>query len=197
MIPARTITVIAVLCSLVLPVTVSARAPQDSLADWIAQVAARNAIAHDVAAYKFPAGRPIEDPRREAAVLADKRARALQMGLDPDSVVATYRQLIEANKLLQHIDLHRFLLGTQVPPAPPLEVIRDRIDVLDARLLAQWASLDDVRAAPDCPRRLAQAIARQAAEAAKNEQDSRNALVLATVGFCADEARARSAPTGG
>lgn len=149
--PARTPLVIAVLCSLLLSARVSALAPLDSLGVWVQRVAARNAIAHDVAAYKFVAGRPIEDPQREAAVLAGKRDRAVQLGLDPDAVEAAYRQLIEANKLLQHVDIQQFLLGRTPSPPPSLDAIRERIDTLDERLLSHWAQLDDVRAARTAP----------------------------------------------
>jgi len=182
--PTRPALVIAVLCSLMLPARVAALAPLDSLGVWVQRVAARNAMAHDVAAYKFVAGRPIEDPQREAAVLAEKRDRAVQRGVDPDAVVHTYRQLIEANKLLQHADFQRFLLGRTPSPPPSLDAIRERIDTLDERLLSQWAQLDDVRAAPDCPRQLARAIARQGTPGALLDDATRIALVRATLGFC-------------
>lgn len=182
--PARPALVIAVLCSLMLPARVAALAPLDSLGVWVQRVAARNAMAHDVAAYKFVAGRPIEDPQREAAVLAETRDRAVQRGVDPDAVVHTYRQLIEANKLLQHADFQRFLLGRTPSPPPSLDAIRERIDTLDERLLSQWAQLDDVRAAPDCPRQLARAIARQGTPGAPLDDATRIALVRATLGFC-------------
>jgi chorismate mutase len=182
--PARPALVIAVLCSLLLPARVAALAPLDSLGVWVQRVAARNAMAHDVAAYKFVAGRPIEDPQREAAVLAEKRDQAVQRGVDPDAVVHTYRQLIEANKLLQHADFQRFLLGRTPSPPPSLDAIRERIDTLDERLLSQWAQLDDVRAAPDCPRQLARAIARQGTPGAPLDDATRIALVRATLGFC-------------
>lgn len=182
--PARTSLVIAVLCSLLLSARVSALAPLDSLGAWVQRVAARNAMAHDVAAYKFVAGRPIEDPQREAVVLAGKRERAVQLGLDPDAVEAAYRQLIEANKLLQHVDIQHFLLGRTPSPPPSLDAIRERIDTLDERLLSHWAQLDDVRAAPDCPRQLARAIARQGMPGAPLDDATRIALVRATLGFC-------------
>jgi|EndMetStandDraft_8_1072994.scaffolds.fasta_scaffold103794_3 chorismate mutase len=182
--PTRPALVIAVLCSLMLPARVAALAPLDSLGVWVQRVAARNAMAHDVAAYKFVAGRPIEDPQREAAVLAEKRDRAVQRGVDPDAAVHTYRQLIEANKLLQHADFQRFLLGRTPSPPPSLDAIRERIDTLDERLLSQWAQLDDVRAAPDCPRQLARAIARQGTPGAPLDDATRIALVRATLGFC-------------
>lgn len=185
MIPARTITVVALACSVLLSSGASALAPRDSLGHWVDLVAARNAIAHDVVAYKFPVGRPIEDPVREVAVLEDKRARAVQMGLDPEQVVAAYRQLIEANKLLQHVDVQRFLTGTPAPSSPPLEAIRERIDEVDARLLSQWSGLRAVRSAEDCSQRLAQAIALQGLPWKTVDEPSRIALVRATVGFCA------------
>ena len=182
--PARALFVIAFICSLMLPARVSALAPLDSLGVWVRLVAARNTTAHDVAAYKFVAGRPIEDPQREAAVLAEKRDRAVQRGLDPDAVVHTYRQLIEANKLLQHADFQRFLLGRTPSPPPSLDAIRERIDTLDAHLLSRWAQLDDVRAAPDCPRQLARAIALQGTQTSPLDEAARIALVRATLGFC-------------
>lgn len=149
---------------------------------WVGWVAERNAIAHDVAASKYPAARPIEDPQREAEVLDDKRRRALRMGLDPEPVVAAYRQFIEANKLLQYVDVQRYRLGTTPPPAPPLGDIRRRIDGVDQALLGQWSALDAVRADPHCEPMLAQAIA-QVGGAGTTAPGI--ALVRALVGFCA------------
>lgn len=129
---------------------------------WVGWVAERNAIAHDVAASKYPAARPIEDLQREAEVLDDKRRRALRMGLDPEPVVAAYRQFIEANKLLQYVDVQRYRLGTTPPPAPPLEDIRRGSMAWTRRCWgngAHWTRSVPIRTASRCSPRPSRRLA--------------------------------------
>lgn len=186
---------------LALPCAASATTPaaaDPAVAAWVGTVAERNATAADVAAYKFTGQRPIEDPVREAQILLRKRDQALAAGLDPEDVETTYRQLMEANKLLQHVAFQRYRLGGRPGPAPPLEQTRQRIDALDERLFVAWPSVEAARQAADCPATLARAIqARQTpgegAQATPSVQTV--ARVRALITFCrpAPPARASSA----
>jgi len=185
-----------VLCLLMAsPCAASSAPPAAATAIWVDAVAERNATARDVAAYKFIAQRPIEDPVREAQILQRKREQAAAAGLDPDDVEATYLQLMEANKLLQHVAFHRYRLGAAIEPAPPLEETRQRIDAVDERLFAAWPSVEAARQAVECPDTLAQAIeARQTpgagGEAAPSVQTV--ALVRALITFCRPTPPARA-----
>lgn len=148
---------------------------------WVQAVAERNATARDVAAHKFTVDRPIEDPVREAAILVRKREQAVAAGLDPDDVVQVYRQLMEANKLLQHVAFHGYHLGERPHPAPPLDVTRQRIDAIDERLFTAWPRVAAARQAAACPQVLARAV-RDAGDAPT--APSSPALIRALVGFC-------------
>lgn len=158
----------------------SAQTARDTpLQDFVRTVTQRNALAHDVAAFKFPQGRPIEDPVREAEVLAAKRAAALAQGLDADAVVDFYRQAIEANKLIQHVDVHRFVLGDTPPPAPPLDQLRHQIDAVDAQLLARWPAVESHRDGGACRGAVARSMAAEALPPLDHV-----ALVRAMISFC-------------
>lgn len=176
----RTHVLVGTAC-LLLSASAFARAPDLALQSWVARVAERNDIAHAVAASKFAVQRPIEDSAREDQVLEDKRRQAEALGLDPDDVAGAYRQFIEANKLAQHVDFQHYLLGAPLPPAPPLDEIRQRIDTVDHRLLEQWQQVAWVRTHPRCAHLLATAI-REAT--LSGDAEARVVLVRALVGFC-------------
>lgn len=192
--PANPLPTFLALCVL-LPGAVQA-APID---DFVALVARRNAIAQDVAAFKYPAGRPVDDPAREAQVLQDKHARAVDLGLDPDRVVHFYRQAMDANKLIQYVAFHRYAAGQVPPRAPPLDALRRAIDRVDTQLLALWPRLEPVRGTATCGARLADAVDQSTPSVLQH-----TALVRALVGFCsldgsgeADAQRAGASPRGG
>ncbi|MFK3846886.1 MULTISPECIES: gamma subclass chorismate mutase AroQ [Stenotrophomonas] len=169
----------AVLLATLLPAAVQAT-PMDR---FVAVAAERNAIAHQVAAFKYPAARPVEDPVREAQVLQDKRVRATQLGLDAEAVVHFYRQLIEANKLIQHVAFHRYAAGEVPAPAPSLEELRGMIDVADEKLLALWPGIAPQRGRPGCTKTVAEAVDHRMQEAVGHV-----ALVRAMIDLCRPEA---------
>ncbi|MEG2805277.1 gamma subclass chorismate mutase AroQ [Stenotrophomonas sp.] len=152
-------------------------------------VTARNAIAHAVAASKYPQNRAVEDPAREQVVLEDTRRKAEARGLEADAVVQFQVQLIQANKLVQHMDYQQFRAGRLPPPAPALPGIRARIDQADQRILATWAQVVPLRTDPACPAWVAGGIAQQQAAASLPEVEVM-ALVRAMVGFCQPDAAA-------
>lgn len=77
------------------------RTDTDHLLDLIAR---RLALAPAVARAKAARGMPIEDPAREAKVLAGVRARARAAGLDPATVESLFRLQIEFSRRVQQSD---------------------------------------------------------------------------------------------
>lgn len=147
------------------------------IADLVLAVETRNTIGHEVAASKFPTRRPVEDRVREAQVIADKRAQAEIRGLDPDAIAFFYRQLIEANKLVQYVDATAFELTNDSPQAPPLDQLRAKIDAADQVLLGLWPQVEPLRSRPECALNVARSIMSRPAQV-------QTALIRALVGFC-------------
>ena len=75
--------------------------PRDDLDHLLDLLARRLAVMPYVAAWKVEHGEPIEDPPREAAVIAAAQEAARSHGLDPDSVAALFRAQIELAKAVQ------------------------------------------------------------------------------------------------
>jgi cyclohexadienyl dehydratase len=113
------------------------RGDVDHLLDLLAR---RLAYAPSVAAWKRARGLPIEDPAREAALLAAVRAEARSAGLEPEATAALFALQMELGKRLQRA------AGDAPPEGPPLDLgaqIRPALEALGARIVAAAA-----RAAP-------------------------------------------------
>ncbi|SMQ14668.1 chorismate mutase [Streptomyces sp. Ag82_O1-12] len=126
-----------------------------SVTDLFAQ---RLLLADKVAAAKYGTDTPIDDPAREAQILADVRSRAAGLGLDPDAVAAVFRDQIEANKLVQrglhaHWDANPGERPTERPDLA--KEVRPALDRITTGLLAALAETDRDRAVPSCGPRLA------------------------------------------
>ena len=96
-------------------------------------------VMHDVARWKWTAKSPVEDPKREAVLLDDVADRGKALGLEPADTRAFFRAQIEAAKVVQRADLHRWEAEHRGPDgeAPDLaKVLRPRIDGLNRDLLA-------------------------------------------------------------
>jgi len=169
----------------------AAPSPVAPLSQLVALVAQRNAIAHDVAANKYPRDVAVVDAAREQIVLQRKREQAIGRGLDPEAVVGFYMQLIEANKLVQHADFYRYRLGRVPPPAPTLDQIRQRIDHVDAQLLDLWPHLQGARADLHCTARTADTTRHWLRRHPGTTQAERLALVRSLVGFCVHDGKAQ------
>ncbi|MFD7246577.1 chorismate mutase [Streptomyces massasporeus] len=126
-----------------------------SVTDLFAQ---RLLLADRVAAAKYGTDTPIDDPAREAQILADVRSRAAGLGLDPDAVAAVFRDQIEANKLVQR-GLHARWdanPGERPTERPDLaKEVRPALDRITTELLAALAETERARAVPSCGPRLA------------------------------------------
>ena len=99
-------------------------------------------VMHDVARWKWNARRPIADPEREQALLADLERRGAEHGLAPDDVRRFMRAQIEAGKLVQQADWRRWEAehSEAFADAPDLQTeLRPKIDRLSEQLLAAHA----------------------------------------------------------
>ncbi|MFD7307798.1 gamma subclass chorismate mutase AroQ [Promicromonospora sp. NPDC059942] len=106
----------------------------ETLTDLVVE---RLLLADGVAVSKFLTGSPVDDPAREERVLEDVRNRAGTVGLDPDAAVAFFRDQFDASKVVQAGLFARWAADPDGVPTtrPDLDRIRDRIDLLTARLL--------------------------------------------------------------
>ncbi|WP_371656742.1 MULTISPECIES: gamma subclass chorismate mutase AroQ [unclassified Streptomyces] len=119
--------------------------------------AERLLIADKVAAAKYGNDRPIDAPARERKILGDVAARAVGLGLDPDTVVAIFRDQIEANKLVQRglytrWDAHPEERPTQRPDLD--KEVRPALDLITTQLLSTLVATEGVRTSPSCEPRL-------------------------------------------
>lgn len=114
-------------------------------------------IADKVAAAKYGTDRPIDDPTREQRILDDVATLAIGPGLDPDAVVAVFRDQIEANKLVQRglyarWDAHPEERPTQRPDLD--KEVRPALDRITTQLLNTLVKTEGVRSSPSCEPRL-------------------------------------------
>lgn len=141
-----------------------AHARTGGIADLADAAAERITVSRDVAAAKWAAGTPIDDPEREAQVLRDTTAQATAAGVPADTARAVVGDQIEASKILQR-GLHaRWAAHPDLRPrhAPDLAEVRPRLDAATRRLITALAASADERTSPACTR----TTARQARAAA-------------------------------
>jgi len=138
-----------------------ADAGDTALTNLISLVSQRLALAEPVAHWKWVNHRPITDPKREQALLADVDQRARRADVDPSFAHAFFADQIEANTEVQKALFDSW--RTSQPPAEPppdlSSVIRPKLDRLTPQLIAGLARVQPLRTAPDCPIRVAQNIA--------------------------------------
>jgi chorismate mutase len=138
---------------------VPATSRHESLEPLVRVAADRMLVADKVAAAKYGTALPIEDPVREQQVLDSMVSQAPGLGLDPDAVRQTFKDQIEASKLVQRQWYALWDSGVLAPPAqrPNLAELRPVIDRLNALLLTALANTRAVRAGPRCWEGLARA----------------------------------------
>jgi len=74
-----------------------------------------------VAAYKWHRDQPVQDPEREALVIAEARREALRYGLVPDSIERLFQAQMESARTVQAWWLDEWRAGrSEPPPAPDL-----------------------------------------------------------------------------
>jgi chorismate mutase len=115
----------------------------------------RLALMHEVARWKWNAGQPIADLKREREVLRSAVERGRVKELDPDLVRSFFAAQLEAARLVQQSDFERWNAIKQEPFADTttLAVLRQRIDEVNRELIDALAEI--------CPR-LAERIVQQA-----------------------------------
>jgi chorismate mutase len=139
-----------------------ARADSDdtSLTNLISLVSQRLALAEPVAQWKWINHRPITDEPREAALLADVAKRAQAAGVDPEFAREFFQDQIDASKDVQNALFEQWRkLRAPEGPAPDLATrTRPQLDRLTQSMIAALARVQALRAAPDCPTRVAQGV---------------------------------------
>ncbi|WP_144138417.1 chorismate mutase [Paraburkholderia sp. BCC1884] len=132
-----------------------------ALTNLIGLASQRLALAEPVARWKWANHQAITDTPRENALLADVGKRAAAANVDPAFARAFFQDQIDASKDVQNAlfaDWH----ATQPPqgPAPDLAgSTRPQLDRLTKSLMAGLAQVQPLRSAPDCPSRVARALA--------------------------------------
>jgi chorismate mutase-like protein len=115
-------------------------APRRDLADLdrlLRLMEQRLALMHEVARWKWDAGKPVTDPERERELLQSVVERGRGKGLDPDLVRPFFAAQMEAARLVQQADFDRWKAKEQKPFADTksLAVLRQRIDQLNRELI--------------------------------------------------------------
>ena len=114
------------------------------LTDLVVQ---RLLVGDQVAASKFDTDKPIDDPVREQQELADVRARAAALGIDPDRTAGFFQDQITASKIVQRGLFDRWTAHPAEAPTtrPDLNAIREELDRLTTALLGQLVATSAVR----------------------------------------------------
>lgn len=143
------------------PVPALADGDDTALTNLIALASQRLALAEPVARWKWANHQDITDTPRENALLADVEKRAAAGNVDPAFARAFFQDQIDASKDVQNA-LFATWRSTQAPQgsAPDLATsTRPQLDRLTQSLVAGLARVQPLRAAPDCPSRVAQSLA--------------------------------------
>ncbi|ROM77496.1 chorismate mutase [Pseudomonas brassicacearum] len=154
----------------------------DALTPLLNAIGERLAIADQVALSKWDSHKPVEDRQREREVIAAAVAQAPAYKLTSETVEAFFAAQIEANKLVQYINLSDWTLEGKAPDLPRPDLvgqIRPQLDRLQKRLLQQLADFAPYRTDPQCPQWLAQAT-----HSNKQHPVHRLALIRATAELC-------------
>lgn len=148
-------------CAALAPAPALADGDDTALTNLIALASQRLALAEPVARWKWANHQAITDKPREEALLADVQKRAAAANVDPAFARAFFQDQIDASKQVQNA-LFASWRASQPPqePAPDLATsMRPQLDRLTQSLIAGLARVQPLRAAPDCPSRVAQSLA--------------------------------------
>ena len=115
------------------------RSPDPTAVELLGLMRQRLAVMPAVAKWKWTHGKPVTYANREAALLADLRARGERAGLDPAFTEAFFTAQFDAAKQIQADDFRRWKAEGRGPfaDAPDLATeLRPRIDELNTALIA-------------------------------------------------------------
>ena len=104
----------------------------------------RLSLAKDVAQAKWAAGLPIRDRERETFVVLRFVEQADAAGLHPGLAQRLMQSQIEASCLEQDRWIKQWNNGENPPqsPTPDLELLRQKLDRLSSRIIAEWAAIE-------------------------------------------------------
>ncbi|RAG83714.1 chorismate mutase [Streptacidiphilus pinicola] len=163
-------------------------APRATPLATVAELSAQRVeVADQVAAAKYGTGSPIDDPAREAIVIADAEQQATALGIDPAPVAKIFRDQIEANKVVQRALYAEWDADPSLIPTtkPSLATIRVELNTIGAELVQAIAAAETSIHAPSCEGQLTAATVH-----ARHEQslDALHyaALLRALPSVCAD-----------
>ncbi|SEM71709.1 chorismate mutase [Streptacidiphilus jiangxiensis] len=128
-------------------------APRTTALAVIADLSAQRVeVADQVAAAKYGTGSPIDDPAREAIVIADAEQQATALGIDPAAVGRIFRDQIEASKVVQRALFAEWDADPSLVPTtkPSLATIRAELNTIDAELVQAIATAQPGIHAPSC-----------------------------------------------
>ena len=117
--------------------------PPDSFL-LVQMISARLALAKNVAQVKWANSLPVRDRAREDAIVLRLVEQAYEAGLYPGAAQRLIRAQIEASCLEQERWLKEWNAGENMPQSatPDLEVLRQQIDRLSSRIIAEWAAVE-------------------------------------------------------
>jgi chorismate mutase len=119
------------------------------------------ALAREVALAKWDTRSPVEDPTREAQVIAAAAKDGESKGLDRTFVSNFFAAQIEANKLVQYSLLAEWHRAGGAPKHRPVnltEDIRPQLDQIEAVLIAELVETRDIRTNASCQENTAKAV---------------------------------------
>jgi chorismate mutase len=131
----------------------AAAAPRTKPLETVAELSAQRVeVADQVAAAKYGTTSPIDDPAREAAVIADVERQATALGIDPVPVAKIFRDQIEASKVVQRALFAEWDADPSLAPTakPSLATIRVELNTIDAALVQAIAAAEATLQAPSC-----------------------------------------------
>jgi chorismate mutase len=148
-------------CIALAPAPAVADGDDTALTNLIALASQRLSLAEPVARWKWANHKEITDTPRENALLAEVEKRAIAANVDPAFARAFFQDQIDASKDVQNALFATWRNG-QPPqgPAPDLAAsTRPQLDRLTQSLVASLARVQPLRAAEDCPSRVAASLA--------------------------------------
>lgn len=170
------------LSAALLATSAEAASAPEALTPLLNAIGERLALADQVALSKWDSHKPVEDRQREREVIAAAVAQAPAYKLSGETVEAFFAAQIEANKMVQYINLSDWALEGKAPDLPRPDLvgqIRPQLDRLQKRLLQQLADFAPYRTDPQCPQWLARATHHN-----KQHPVHRLALIRATGELC-------------
>lgn len=121
--------------------------PLDALTALVDAAAQRLQTADLVAAAKYVAGNPIEDPKREQQIINTVVEEANASHIDPQYIATIFRDQIDATTSVEYTRVAQWKLNPESAPtvAPDLADLRKTIDGLNRlmmnEIIAQWETL--------------------------------------------------------